>query len=239
MKHAAFATTLLLSAYGVGAASASTLHLDGYTSSVQSVNISNSPVAGTPGNAGATGFNITDTSGSMGSFVAWCLDVAHYLMNVGDSQNYNVTATPYSNSYGLTAVGHSRVQSVFDANYASVDVSNGDQAAAFQMSLWEAAFEDDGNAMSVTSGLFQATSSGSTTLANTYLANAATYAGAQMWNLTFLEVDGPANRQQNSGQNLVTVSPVPLPAAGLLVLTGLLGFGAVSRRRTSKGASAA
>jgi len=222
-----------LAALGMSSgANAATMHLDGFTSSVQSVTISNSPVSGTPGSAGASGFNFTDTSGSMGSFVAWCLDIAHWLVPVGDSQDYAQTTNPFSNSHSPTSVGLDRVQSVFDANYGGLDASNGDQAAAFQMALWEAAFEGDNNSMSVSDGLFQASSSGSTALANSFLANAASYSGDKNWNLKFLEVTGyDVNRCSRTGQNLVTVSAVPLPAGVVLLTSGIFGFGALRRRK--------
>ena len=234
MKRIVFAASLAALGVVGGAASALTLQLDSYTSSVQTVNVGASPVAGTPSQVGATGFNVTDTTGDMGSFVAWCLDISHYLMGTGDSQLYTVTNNPFSNSFGLTAVARDRVQLIFDANYASVDFSNGDQAAAFQMALWEAAYEDDNGLLDLTSGLFAASSNGSNSLAATYLANAIAYTGEKMWNMTFLEVAGlDPNRAKDSGQNLVTVSAVPLPAAGLLLITALLGAGAMSRRRAT------
>lgn len=212
-------------------ANAATLHLDGYTSLVQTVNISSSPVANTPTVVGSSGFNITDTSGSAGSFVAWCVDVAHWLMPNGGSQEYTETTNPFSNSQSLTTVGIARVQSVFDANYGGLNAAIGDHAAAFQMALWEAAFEDDSTSMSVSTGDFQASSYGSTALANTFLANAEAYTGGVNWNLTFLEVAGGADRITNSGQNLVTVSAVPLPAGAVLLASGLFGFGAMRRRK--------
>lgn len=232
-------SSLLAAVCGVGAsqAGAMTLTLDGYTSSVQTVNVASSPVPNTPSAVGATGFNITDTTGSMGSFVAWCLDISHYLMSPGGSQDYAATTTPYSNSFGLSSTALSRVQSVFDANYGNgtLDLSIGDHAAAFQMALWEAAFEGAGAALSVSSGLFEASSQGSTALANTLLANAQNYTGEKRWNLTFLEVLGYGpGRDQKTGQNLVTVSAVPVPAAGLLLLSALIGGAALNRRRRTE-----
>ncbi|MBM1221919.1 MAG: hypothetical protein NXI03_09135 [Alphaproteobacteria bacterium] len=218
-----------------GAANALTLQLDSYTANIQTVNIGASPVAGTPNQVGATGFNVTDTTGDMGSFVAWCLDVSHLLMGTGDTQLYSVTDNPFSNSFGLTAVARDRIQLMFDANYDDVDFSNADQAAAFQMALWEAAYEDDSGVLDLMSGLFSASSNGSNGLAATYIANALSYTGDKLWNMTFLEVAGYGpDRGRDTGQNLVTVSAVPLPAAGLLLLTGLLGAGALSRRRANR-----
>lgn len=231
MFNKLFAVAIAVALF-TGHANASTLRLDGYTAPVQNVRVGSSPVSGTPSHVGATGFSITDISGSLGSFTAWCLDISHRLMGVGQSQSYSVTSNPYSNSYGLSNSARNRVQSVFDANYASLNLTNGDQAAGFQMALWEAAYEKRTNPLSVSSGLFRASSTGSTSLANQYLSNAANYTGNQRWNLSFLQVSGYGpNRGVNTGQNLVTVSPVPLPAAGLLLLTALAGTGVLARRR--------
>lgn len=225
-------TVALATFLSVSAANSSTLQLDGYTAPVQSVHFGASPVPGTPTWAGATGFQLTDISDAMGSFTAWCLDVGHYLMSIGETQEYSATNTPYSNSYGLSAIAETRVQSVFDANYGSLDISNGDQAAAFQLALWEAAFEADLGALSLTGGLFQASSTGSTALANTFLDNATSYSGDRVWDLTFLEVDGfGPDRSSWTGQNLVTASVVPVPAAGLLLLSGVFGIFISGRRR--------
>ena len=218
--------------FAVQANATTTLRLDGYSSPLQTVNIESSPVSGTPSRVGAAGFSVTDMSGRLGSFTAWCLDVGHRLMRVGQSQDYNVTTSPFSNSSGLSLTARKRVQSVFDANYAFIDIANGDQAAGFQMALWEAAFEDDKKPLNMRWGLFRANSSGSTSLANQYLNNGINYTGNKRWNLKFLEVaDFDANRSYDTGQNLVTVSPVPLPAAGFFLLTALAGTGLVARRR--------
>jgi len=221
------AATVLLAA---GTAGAATLQLDGYTSAVQTVNVASSPVPDTSSAVGATGFNMTDTT-TTESFVAWCLDISHYLMSTGSSQDYATTANPYDNSYALTDTAIERVQAVFDANYATLDFSDADQAAAFQMALWEAAYEDENNMLDMSSGLFAASSTGSTDLANDYLEAAELYTGPEVWNVSFLEVTGYGpDRAKNTGQNLVTVSAVPLPAAGMLLLTVLFGSAGITSR---------
>lgn len=227
---AAAATSVLLAT----GASAATLKLEGFTSSLKTVNVATSPVTASPYNAGASGFNMTDLTDGMGSFIAWCVDLGHTLMSVGGTQDYDLTDTPYSNSFALTDGAIARIQSLFDANYGALDTSDSAQATAFQMAIWESAYESDGNAANVADGVFQASNASANSLANAFLANAAGYAGAKLYNLTFLEVAGlGADRPANSGQNLVTVTPVPLPAAGLLLLTALGGMGLMGRRRRS------
>ena len=149
------------------------------------------------------------------------LDLGHFLATSG-THSYTITTTPFSNSYGLDAGQMSRVQAVFDANFASLNATNGNQAAGFQLALWNALYDTD---WQIAGGSFAATASSSImTLANGYLNAASLYAGDREWNITFLE--------SNSGlQNLATVAAVPLPAAGLLLLAALGGLGAASRRR--------
>lgn len=229
-----FCAAAVAAIFLAGGAEAATLKLESYTAPVQVVNVAASPVAGTGSTAGGTGFNMVDLTGSLGSFVAWCLDIGHRMVSVGSSSEYDVTSDPYSNSYGLTDTARDRVQALFDANYADLDFSNGDQAAAFQMALWESAYEDDSTATNMTDGLFRASSSGSNTLASNFLLNALGYTGSKRYEVTFLEIAGLGpDRPYNSGQNLVTVSEVPLPAAGVLLLTALAGTAFAGRRRKS------
>lgn len=225
---AVFATGVLLAS----SADAATFRLDGYTAGVRNVTVSASPVPNTPNPVGATGFNISDQSGSLGSFVAWCLDVGHYLMDVGDTDEYDLTTDPFSNSFGLSIVARERVQALFDANYKALDASDSAQATGFQMALWEASFEDDATAMSMSSGDFIASNPAGSSLANTYLANAIAHTGPSRYQMSFYEISGlDEDRGRFTGQNLVTVSEVPLPAAGLLLLTALGGTALLGRRR--------
>jgi hypothetical protein len=185
------------------------------------------PAGTLPWNVGAYGFNMTDTSGQMGDFTAWCLDISHYLGTSG-ANTYEVTSTPFTNSYGMDASQIARVQAVFDANYATLILGNAIQAAGFQVALWNALYDTDWLA---TGGLFAVKdgTGGSSSQANAYLLAAMNYHGAHRYNMSFLQ-------STTNKQNLVTVAPIPLPAAGLLLLTALGGMGTLRRRRRAAAA---
>lgn len=190
----------------------------------KSVTLISTPV-GSTGGTNAFGFNMTDSLGPLGSFVAWCLDLGNFLANTGaGAQDYKITSDPFGNSFGLDAAERARVQNVFDANFGSVDISVGNQAAAFQLALWDALYDGDWD---LSTGAFQATASAAITgLAGDYLSAAAGWTGGRFYEMTFLESTGTSPQRQN----LVTVSVVPVPAAGGLLLLALGGL-AMARRR--------
>ncbi|EKE44551.1 hypothetical protein OCGS_1389 [Oceaniovalibus guishaninsula JLT2003] len=185
------------------------------------------------GNVAAAAFGMHESSGVLGDFAAFCLDLATTLKT---HSSYKTTDTPFSNSFALGG-GKDRVQAVFDANYATLDLHDRAQGAALQLSLWEVIY--DGTDFDLTRGNFRAKGTRSyarttDSLAKTFLANAKTYTGPKMWNLTFLESTG-----KPQSQNLVTasaVSAVPLPAGGMLLLTGLGGWAGFSATRRRKAA---
>lgn len=186
-----------------------------------------------PKNVSAGAFEMRDTTpgSALGTFIAWCLDISHWLGTSG-TYVYETTTTPFSNSYGLSAVEQSRVQAFFDANYYIGLADDRDRSAGFQMGLWEVLYDDDFSltANTAATGEFWGSAgSGADTafaLAGNYLTSAMNYADGKKWNLTFLE-----SQSDPSKQNLITVSAVPLPAAGLLLIGGLAGLGLMSRRR--------
>jgi hypothetical protein len=172
----------------------------------------------------AGGFRVTDGDRD---FVAWCLDI---LDNLGLPSLYEITTTPFAGtaqgSLGATVI--SNIENLFEVNYATlVDIGNNAQSAGFQLALWELVYETGGT-FNVSDGTWRATSStsGVVAAANTYLANLGN-AITQNYALTFYE-------SKAGGQNLVSVSPVPLPSAVWLFGLGLAGLYGAGRRRNAR-----
>jgi len=188
---------------------------------------------GTP-HVRAGGFNMEafDLNGaSVGSFIAFCLDVTGRLT---DHTPYEVTETPFAERdvSGRTGL----IQSLFDSSYYDAADWTKQHWAGFQLAAWEIVeemqFSEDDPTLDVTMGSFRLTSDNPNveTAANDFLKAASTYHGGQKYTLTYLQsLDGDDDGKRDS-QSLVTMSPVPLPAAGLMLL-GALGGGAMAYRK--------
>jgi hypothetical protein len=214
-------------------ASASTLSLTyhGATSSDdrKTVKINKAPpdypgVGDWPKTVGAWGFKMNDSSGELGDFVAWCLDVGDFLSTSSNhGKPYKITENPFSNIDGLTGFQQDRVESFFNANYDKVDVEDGVKAAGFQLALWEALYDEDYN---LADGSFKVSADGDiTNIADEYLTSGASYNGSSKFRFSYLESSG-----NTKYQNLVTVTPVPLPGAAGMLILALGSIGLVKRR---------
>ncbi|MEM6656526.1 MAG: VPLPA-CTERM sorting domain-containing protein [Pseudomonadota bacterium] len=180
--------------------------------------------------------DVTPGSGNvLGDFVAFCLDLAAWI-GKGEGYDFKVTNTPFSNT-GIDLIangGLQRIQAIFDANYSpEVATDSKKTSAAFQVALWNAVYDDDWTVTGADGDGFNAASrrggvNGVISQANDYLLAAQNYDGPQKWRLSFLE--STANPRY---QNLVAVAPVPLPAAGLMLLGALAGFGVLRRRKAT------
>ena len=228
-KTLAGAATVAVLAAGTASATSVDLSYAGSVSGFRTVTIQEAPVIPVANPVNAGGFHMTDTSGTLGTFIAWCVDLTSFTTH--GNFEFTITETPFSNSYGLNTNERQRVQTYFDANYSETLANDRDSSAAFQVGLWESLYDDDFSLTDNTAATdeFRANSSAAVNgLAAGFLAAAQGYGGGQKWDLTFLE-----NNAGNK-QNLITVSAVPVPAAGLLLIGGLAGLGAVGARRRRK-----
>jgi hypothetical protein len=170
----------------------------------------------------AGSFKMEEVGDPLNKFVAWCLDLAA-VIKLNDT--FKETGTPFGAPDDLlTDVQKGRVQGIFDAHLDDALASGATGAAGLQLALWEAISDDTFN---LTAGNF-AVSAGAAVIAkaNSYLSF--TLGSAKDYVVSYLQNErtGPPR-----GQNLVTASPVPLPAAAWLLVGGIGALVATRRRR--------
>lgn len=149
------------------------------------------------------------------SITAWCVDVFDWLHSAS-----------YSNG-NLSSINHNdKLQQLVNQRYASV--TNAQTSAAFQLAVWEIVTEA-GNTFNLGNGQFKAWGGNTTAIAmaNDWLKLDKTQ-GNRDYKINYYFY---GNMPNGVTQNLISVSPVPLPAAGLLMLSALGLGGLVSRRR--------
>jgi hypothetical protein len=147
------------------------------------------------------------------SITAWCVDVFDWL----NSASYN-----NGNKSNLNNV--SQLEKLVAQDYSKVN--NATSSAAFQLAVWEIVNETAGStSFSLSNGRFTASGSGlsaAITMANDWLqlnkANTGNY------NMAYY-IYGDGTMPNGVTQNLISMSPVPLPAALPLLLSGLGIFG--------------
>ena len=174
----------------------------------------------------AGGFHISD---GVNDLIAWCLDISH---KISLPSSYVVTNTPFTNSYGLSRVQQENVEKMFAANYSSLDLTNDHQSAGFQLALWEVVYETK-NVFSIRTGKFRAETSW-------WMGQALHFADQFLGKINNVASENyKVSYYQSTGnsQNLVSVTPVPLPAAGLMLGIGLVGFYCLGRRSKTRNTS--
>ena len=167
---------------------------------------------------GAGLFRLEDT-GTGQSVLAWCIDLLNTLA---------LPATHSTTAVSATAAQLTNIDKLFTSAYNMV--TDADTAAGFQIALWEI-MSDTGSAegLDLSNGEFETTGSGTHyTLAAGYLSGLEAQATGGYTLTTYFNA---------TSQNLVegTIAPpaavVPVPAAGLLLLSGIAGFGMMRRRK--------
>jgi hypothetical protein len=166
------------------------------------------------------------------NFIAWCLDLFDTL-SLPSTYKVNNTSPFDDGQPVITLAIRNNLQALFNTAYDSflgAGLPNNDASAGFQLALWEIVYEtsgtfnvDGGN--NALKGAFYATSSAdAVTAANAYLAGLGGPVTTH-YNMFFLDA------KNSERQDLVTVSPVPLPAAGVLMLVALGGLVASRKLR--------
>ena len=215
-KAAAAAIVLAASA---GAATASTVTVNYQGSNAFNTHLSN---------VGKVSFKSTDptqsgtfyagpfavTAAGLGDFLAWCVDIATTMKS---GKTYAHAADHFG---GAGSEIRTNIDRLFSTYYAGLETKN--QKAAFQFALWEIVYDEG---LDLGSGTFtdNGTAGAIRGLADGYLLGIQSdEALSGKYRFTFLT--------SGESQDLVTVSAIPLPAAGWMLLAGVAGLAGLRRR---------
>ena len=166
--------------------------------------------------AGSAGGFATIRNGGA-SFVTYCTDLAQNLSFGPTYSDYSVadgSAHAFQNSQANVDIGR-----LYSENNV---LSSGIGQAAFQIAIWEIAYETSGH-YDVGTGNAQFAGDAAA-LANTWLA---ALPGQSSYRITVLE--------SGVHQDVLFATAVPEPSSMALMAAGLLGLGIVSRRRKTVG----
>ena len=215
IKHSALAVLLLLST-NVFATSVGLNFVSVNTALSTNVSVNSSNI-----NTSIGSYNLNSAGANL---VGFCVDPyqwASYAVTTYDKNSLD--ATDFFSGNGATRFNN--VQKLFDNAYATL--SGATQTAGFHLALWEI-FHDDLNANTGSILATGSSNAGMRTAANAYLSALNGWNTTNSYDLTFY----------GSGQHqdflVANPSAVPVPAALPLFASGLLGFGAMYRRKMKR-----
>ena len=157
------------------------------------------------------------------SFSAMCVDVNHDL-SFGTTYTNYTAMTPAA--YGFTATKVGLFNRLYTDYYATSH-TNGVNAAAFQIAVWEITYDGNG-ALNLGANTFTLGSGGNATAKSTAASwlSSLTPLASSAWTFTVLD-----SRGDSATQDLLVAIPVPEPETYALLLAGLGLLGFVARHR--------